>query len=792
MALVGVRNESLIRREVPAIKAIAPIAHVDAHTLKTVQGDYVQMFRLEGLAHETAHDDEIAAWHEQLGLFIRNIASPHHAIWTHVIRQATSEYVDGTFPRGFARDFNERYRAHVTNKTLLVNELYLSIIYRPHPDRVGRALRQLDAKTPSARRLMNSEAIERINNLSQEAERWLSRYSPERLGTYEHCGHVYSELEEVCGFLINGYWQRMPLMKASLQATLCSSRPLFGREALELRTPENSIYAAALAYKEYPDPSFPGMLNELLRTPVEFVLTQSFAMLDKAASISALKRQYNRLESTEDDAVSEVAALQDAIEGIASNRFTLGEHHLVLLVKANDPRELSSRVAEARRALSGGGGVVAREDLAMEAAFWSQLPGAFNKRPRPSPVTSRNFVGMSAMHNYPSGKRENNHWGPALALLKTASGAPYFLSLHRADVGHFALYGSTGVGKTVVVMFLITMMRKFDACTFYFDKDRGGEICIRALGGRYFVLRPGTSTGLAPFQLKPTPENVAHVQQLVRAMVRTQNPFTARESNEIDEAVAGVFSLSSGERRMAHMLSFLNPPTQNNIAARLLRWVASDRGEGPLAWVFDNARDGLDLESSMLTGFDMTHFLDVPEIRTPMMLHLFHRIDGVKDGRRGATIIDEGWKALDDEVFAAGIGDSLKTDRKKNWLLGLITQSPKDTLGSKVAHTISEQTATKIFMPNINARHEDYVNGLGTTEGVFDAIKGLAENGRRMVIKQGQNAVVAELDLGNFEDDVAIFSGTAANVALLDRIRAKVGDDPEVWLPIFHRERKSA
>lgn len=782
----------LLRREVSANKAISPIAHVDPHTIKTAQGDFFQTFRIEGIAHETAHDDEIEAWHEQLALFIRNIASPNHALWTHIVRRATDDYVDGEYPPGFSREFNDRYRRHVTSRQLLVNELYLTILYRPEPDRISRSVRKFDSLSAAAREQMNTAGVERINNLAKEVEKWLVRYSPERLGTYEHRGHMFSEVTEFLGFLVNGYWQRMPLMRANIQGTLCTARPLFGREGLELRAPEKSVYAAALAYKEYPDPCFPGMLNELLRAPFEFVLTQSFAMIEKAASISALKRQYNRLESTEDDAVSEIDALQLAIEGLASNRFTMGEHHLVLVVKSDNPKDLSTRVADGRRALADGGGVVAREDLALEAAFWSQLPGAFNKRPRPSPITSRNFVGLSAMHNYPSGKRSRNHWGPALALLKTASGAPYFLSLHRADVGHFAVYGSTGVGKTVVVMFLVTMMRKFQACTFFFDKDRGGEICIRALGGRYFVLRPGIPTGLAPFQLPPTQENIVHVQELVRAMVRTTAPFSARENNEIDSAVEAVFGLTREERRLAQVLAFLDPPTENNIAARLLRWVSSDMGEGPLAWVFDNPADSLDLSASELTGFDMTHFLDAPEIRTPLMLHLFHRINGVKDGRRGATIIDEGWKALDDEIFAHRIGDGLKTDRKKNWLLGLITQSPQDTLRSRVSHTISEQTPTKIFMPNLSAKKADYVDGLGLTEGEFEAVKNLGETARRFLVKQGQNSVVAELDLGEFGDDIAIFSGTASNVALLDRIRAQFGDDPKIWLPIFQKERLSA
>ena len=48
---------------------------------------------------------------------------------------------------------------------------------------------------------------------------------------------------------------------------------------------------------------------------------------------------------------------------------------------------------------------VAREDLALEAAFWAQLPGNFPMRPRKAPITSRNFAAMAPFHNYPTGRR---------------------------------------------------------------------------------------------------------------------------------------------------------------------------------------------------------------------------------------------------------------------------------------------------------------------------------------------------------------------------------------------------
>ena len=42
-------------------------------------------------------------------------------------------------------------------------------------------------------------------------------------------------------------------------------------------------------------------------------------------------------------------------------------------------------------------------------------------------------------------------------------------------------------------------------------------------------------------------------------------------------------------------------------------------------------------------------------------------------------------------------------------------------------------------------------------------------------------------DLGGMTDILNVLSGTTDNIELLDVIREEVGDDPAVWLPVFHK-----
>lgn len=787
------RNELLVKRESTAGDYVPYTGHIDASTVKLAQGDFIKCYRLEGIAHETADDDEINTWHEQLNMFMRNINSPHVALYSHVIRKESVEYVGGKYEPGFAHDLNEKYRKRVSSQRLFVNELYLTLLYRPQPLALARAFSKVDEMSAQGRSQTNSLGGDKIEALAKELEKHLARYTPERLATYEHQQFVYSEVLEFLQFLVNGYEQRFPLMRGNIQDALITSRPLFGREAMEFRAPDRSVVAAILGLKEYPHPTVPGLFNELLHVNYEFVLTQSFVCLDKASARTALKRQRDRLESTEDDATEQIDELTLALNDLQSNKFTMGEHHLTLLIKGEDIKSLSNNIGDARAALADSGCVVAREDLALEAAFWSQLPGNFKYRPRPAPITSYNFVGMSAFHNYPTGKKIGNHWGDAVALLKTTSGAPYFFNYHKRDLAITLLTGQSGTGKTATQNFLSCMAEKFCATGIYFDKDRGSEIFILANGGKYFSLQTGKDTGFNLFSLENTPSWVDTVRRIVLTCIKRDGvPFTSRDERDIAQAIDGVFGLSEGARRFGQLLSFLEPPQGDNIASRLLKWCHSDHGSGPLAWVFDNPIDTLNVHDGRLFGFDYTDFLDNPEVRTPIMMYLWARFSALIDGRRLYMFIDEFWKALEDPFFQDELQNRYKTMRKQNWFLICATQSPADALRSKIAHTVIEQTATFIYLPNPQGKEKDYTEGFNLTHRVYQIIKTLPETSRRFVVMQGQNAVVCELDLHGFEDELSVLSGTTGNINLVEKTIQTLGNDPAVWLPSFYQNRSAS
>ena len=516
--------------------------------------------------------------------------------------------------------------------------------------------------------------------------------------------------------LLMGRFARFPYRGAPINEVLATSRVFFGTEALEYRLPTGTRSGAMLGIKEYPTPTHVGMFDALLAAPFPFVLTQSFGFLTKASGQALLQRQFNRMVNAGDFAVSQAEELKDALDALTSNEFVMGDHHFSLQVMADDPesrsleygnpwlpesaesiarrtKALNDHVALARARLADTGMTVAREDLALEAAFWAQLPGNFPMRPRKAPITSRNFAAMVPFHNYPAGRATGNHWGEALTVLVTSARSPFHFSLHasdpndpeggsRKDTGHTLICGPTGSGKTVFIGFLIAMLTRQGAAQIIFDKDQGLEILVRALGGEYCALKSGEPTGFNPLKLPPTPFNIEFLKSWLRVLTRPANGvLTVRQQADLDQALRGTLALELKARRLSRLIEFLDSTDAEGLYARLAPWCEAGRGD--YAWVFDNDEDVVvpRLSGHAIVGFDVTDFLDHEVSRTPVTLYLFHLVRHLLDGRRLVCWMDEFWRLLADPAFENFAKDGPKTWRKLNGVMALATQSASDVLG---------------------------------------------------------------------------------------------------------------
>ncbi|TPN37911.1 VirB4 family type IV secretion/conjugal transfer ATPase [Mesorhizobium sp. B2-3-3] len=788
------------RRDRPVATHVPYMRHLANGIVGLESGALVCVIKLDGLFFQTEDQAELNMRASVQNTMIRALGSSRYSLWSTIIRKEVTPAIDGSFANPFCDALNARYMSGLKQRRMFTNDLYLTVVRARMRGALGAAesLATLFdwSSDREARLLQSRERIGELEEVAANVTRELQRYGARVLGIAYRDGDPYSEPCEFFNTLLTCATSRpMRLPRMAIRNFVGTSRLHFSRRTLQAQaaTEADSRFGAILSIKEYPPFSGPGMLDGLLQLNHEFILTQSFTIADKPIAQERIARLQRQIQASDEAGSTVETDIDFAFNSLVNQEAVFGYHHLSLLCLARDLGGVDRSVSELGACLTDMNITWLREDLNMEASFWAQLPGNHSYIARSSMLSSANFAGFSSMHNFATGRAQGNHWGLPISILETTSQTPYWFNFHQRDIGHFLVTGPTGSGKTVVLTFLLAQAFRISPQprAVFFDKDRGAEIFIRAVGGTYEVLRPGISTGFNPLQMDNSAPNREFLLRLLKVMLKPAggHGFSQEEEDILEQAIGRICREPIEQRTLANLSGLLMGRSRsdaNDLQSRLRPWF-----EGEKAWLFNAPRDALSFSNSRVFGFDMTHVLDNAELRTPALMYLYHRLDELLDGDPVLIFMDEGWKLLQDPTFSNYIVDKMKTIRKLNGIVGFGTQSAADIARAPQSNTLIEQSSTNLHFPNPRADAESYVGRFGLTAKEFAFIRNTPPERRTFLIKHGNDSVIARLDLSSMPDMLKVLSGRKETVEACAALRARLGDDPADWLAEFCREGAS-
>lgn len=761
----------------------------NSNTILLKDNSMVRVIKVRGFAFETADDEDIDIKKQARNNLMKGMASGNLALWFHTIRRRKEAFPDGEFSNVFTKKVNEEWKQRHDGDRSFTNDHYITIIRKE--DKAGIAkiaslAKKLRNKADSSAEGRDmKESFSELEEVTGRVINGLANYGPEMLDIAETSNGIFSEICSFLGSIVNcGYTQNYRFVPFNVDSYLPTNRVYFGPKNFEVRFPTDTKYGGMISLKEYRPATNAGMLDGFLQLPFEFIITQSFQFVNRMVAISSMQLQQRRMIQAEDVAVSQIQEIDEALDSAMSGTFAFGKHHMTVMCLDDTLKGVENALSMVIVELSNVGIMAVREKMNMEAAFWCQLPGNFSYIVRAATINTLNLASFVSFHNYPSGKIRRNHWGSAVTVLNTVSGTPYFFSFHVRDVGHTMIVGPTGGGKTVLMNFLSAQAQKFDCRMFFFDKDRGAEIFIRAVGGKHSTLDVSTSSGFNPLLLPETNENKAFLVEWLRSMVSVNGEIiTATDLARINEAINGNYKLPPNKRILRNIAPFLGISGPGTLAGRLEMW----HSDGSHSKLFDNEKDVIDFFSAKAFGFEMGEILKDKASISPVLLYLFHRIQSSLDGTPTMIILDEAWALIDNPVFAPKIKDWLKVLRKLNAFVVFATQSVEDATKSSISDTLVQQTATQIYLPNLKAT-EVYKSVFMLSDREFQLVKTIDPGSRYFLIKQDSGGVIARIDLTGMTDVINVLSGRADTVLLLDDIIREIGSDkPDDWLPIFYK-----
>lgn len=781
------------RSERAAGDYLSYLGHIGPATVLTENGSLLAMAHVEGAPFELADHAERNARLRQLNTLYRNLADDNVTVYTHLIRHKDQRQEPARkFRSMFGSGLSEKYQEAVLADTLYRNDYYVSLVIAPKSilgSGFGKTWSKFGRKFPAVSESLSRELEDQWLTL----ENGLEGFNARRLGVYEINGIMFSEMAEALRLIITGRQMRVPLVSGHMGDSLYTDRVICGRRGIEIRAPDKSVFGTIFSFREYPAKTRPGMLNTLLSAPFPLVVSQSFGFVTRAQAQDKLSLKQAQMLGAQDKAVSQIAGLAEAADALASNEFVMGVHHLSLAVYGDSLAEVEERAGRARGRLADSGAVVVEERPGLEAAFWSQLPGNVRWRTRPGTINSKNFAGLSSFDNYPSGQA-NGHWGRAIARFRTNGGTVYDYAPHVVDVAMTIIFGPIGSGKTALLMFLLAMFEQAmveenkvsgkRGSVVFFDKDRGGELLVRASGGTYLELRRGVASGMSPLKgLENTAEDLDFLRSWLSRLIQSDGNRTISpdEEKKLERGIERQMKMPPEMRSLAGVREFLGHSEELGIGPRLDKWCSGNS----LGWAFDGDADLIKIDEA-ITGFDMTQLLDHDDVCAPAGAYLLYRVTQILDGRRVVLSIDEFRFYLKNPQFASVVDNLLLTVRKRNGAVFLALQMPEHILESDLGASIIAQCQTKIFYPSPTADEEVYREGLKCTPGEFRAVREDMTGGKRcFLLKREKGSVIIEFDLAEMKEYVAVLSGRANTVRFAEQLRAQLGENPEAWLPRF-------
>jgi type IV secretion system protein VirB4 len=784
------------RTERNAAAYLPYVGHVSPHAIVLEDGSVLAMGQLHGLPHELAAPSERNAASRILSALWRQLADDVLTINIHLVRhQRVLDRPAGIFRGEFAADLARVYQERVLDGQLFENVWYLTTIVAPrnpiggsvggkHFSRIlSRARKQLPTASP--------DQLTETEDIWATLSRTLDGLEFRRLGLCERRGVVFSEIAEALRMILTASSWPVPLMSGPLGSAIYTDRVIFGRRAFEIRAPKPQ-FGVIFGFREYLAKTRPDTMDAVLALPFPLVMSQSFTYINRTTALDKAGLKSKQMATSGDRSISQIDELIAEQDDLQSGRHVRGAHHFSLAIYADTFADVVRHTSTARTALAEIGASVAQESNpgGMEAAYFAQLPGNSQWRTRPGVINSRNFAHLASLAAFPHGSPKGR-WGPAMVRFKTSANTPYDYIPHVDDVGMTVIFGRIGSGKSTWLLFMLAMFEQYlvdrDGIVFFFDKDRGGELLVRAVEGSYLVIRAGEPSGLAPLKgLKDTPADRAFLASWLKSLITLDGhgPVPPADDARLARAVAGVMRLPVQLRSMEALRQFLGWRDTHGAGARLERWCS---GAG-LGWAFDGD-DEVNIAGRMV-GFDLTAILNDPTIINPAAHYLLYRIRSVIDGRRAVISLDECKAYLLHEQFRADTEDFLLRARKNNAIVILVTQEPEHLLEGTFGPTMVNQCFTKVFFRNPTADEAVHRGQLFLTEGEFRAItEDMLPGSRQCLIKRDSGSVIIDFDLSSMPEFVAVLSGRATTVRLAEKLRAEAGQG---WLSEFQSRFREA
>ncbi|SKA06217.1 type IV secretion system protein VirB4 [Cetobacterium ceti] len=696
-------------------------------------GSYQKTFKYRGFDLISYTEDQIKNLVERSNNLMKRIEE-NWTIHTEVRRKKAREYIDSNFEFLAGQIIEKERKEHFigNNAEYYINEYYVTLTYL-----VPRDLENKMSEFFVEKKLEEIITDESLEDFKKSFTRFLNLFKEifleaEELTPEETISYLHSCVSE------KQYDVKVPQIPFALNNYLCDSHLL--RNLTEIKL--GSTYIKAITLMDLPNFTQPCILDELNNLPFEYRWVTRYKFLSKQQSLKKIEKKYratlqgklsfftrvlNELSGRDPESGKiNLDAVRKADEIEAQQTLTQGDYlsqglyNSTIFLSSTNKKDLEKKVEHLEKILENKGFILINETVNCREAFLGAMPGDIFHNQRDLLLNTLQFTHLFPMTSIWNGEYINKHLNaPALLFTETDSTNPFLLNLHVGDVGHTAVVGPTGSGKSVFLAMLYTQFMKYDkARVFIFDKGASSKVPTYAHGGRFYDLGVD-DTSFQPFrELGKLNEDILSEEEQQKEKIRRNielewafdwvldifnaenKSLTPSQKEKIWEALVLVADSDIEYRTLTTFTTFLADP---DLKEALNPYLIT----GPLGKYFDSNNENI--KNSNWNVFEMNQILSNKKALVPLLMYLFHKIEIQLNGDPTLLVLDECWAFFDNPVFADKIREWLKVLRRKNTSVVFATQELGDILNSPLFTAVNDACKTKIFLANPNAKTEIYI-----------------------------------------------------------------------------------
>ena len=488
------------------------------------------------------------------------------------------------------------------------------------------------------------------------------------------------------------------------------------------------FFIPIVGVNDFPDETYPAILDSLNRARIEYRWVTRYICTDKEEGVKEArkKEKFHRgsrttllqtfAEQTSGEAtksvnhgasVKESDSIQANIE-IENDIAALGFLTTCVMVWDTSLKKAKIKADLVKTLINSKGFTCKDEKVNAFEAFKSMLPGQIYANYRALPVMSNNMAHVVPLSSVWIGVQSNSH---ALAvtgidtphlICTTIEGTPFYFSLNVGDVGHSAVWGPTGGGKSTLLNLLEMQVFKYPgSLVIVFDKGRSCRQPCLASGGLFYEPAAENADGVnfQPLRHLETDRDMMDATDFIETCITVNKgnvPPPMRAA--IIESLNALKDIPPVRRTITSFLQYVNyqdPETKRPVIRDMLADYAIG---GKYGKIFDAANSDMSLDTRFL-AIEMEALMNRGEnCVVPALFYLFNYIEKKFDGRLTLLVLDEAWLFLKNKIFADKITEWLKVLRKKNVYVVFATQEVADVANSPLKTTIIQQCLTKIYL----------------------------------------------------------------------------------------------